>query len=565
MPKTGFFAHPINYINRYRKIGAVLIKYGFEDVLSSIKASRHLPFIKNQRKAKKARKEADLQQLTRYERIRMVLEELGPTFIKFGQIMSNRPDLLPGELIVELEKLQDKVPAFEAEEAKAIIEEELGASTDNLFQKFEAEPFSSASIAQVHYAELNDGEPVVIKVQRPHIQSTVRTDIEIMRDLASLMDKHVASLRVFDPVGQVETFEKTIKKEMNFNLEASYVERFQHQFKDEPKLKAPRAFKKFTSNKVITLEYIEGIKISQTGKLEEAGYDLELLAKRGYGFYLTQIFEHGFFHADPHPGNVLVQEGHIIAFIDFGMMGFITEEDRENLVTMLIGINNNDSVMMIRVLEALSGRDDLHDQKGLAYEISEFLNEYAYQSLQDTNMQEIIERVRQIITRYEIKIHPDLFILMKALITIEGVGYSLDPQFNPFEEMKPHVKKMQRERLNPLKLMKDLYLSTHEVGRFLKDLPYDIKDLIEQAKAGKINVDIEHKGIEPFLATFNKVSNRIAFAILVASLVIGSSLLVHSKIPPVYQGVPIFGIIGFFIAGFLAIGLLISIIRHRQF
>lgn len=565
MPKIGFFAHPFSYINRYRKIASVLIKYGFDDLLSSIHAGRYLPFLKSGRKAKREGKKEEVHKLTRYERMRMVLEELGPTFIKFGQIMSNRPDLLPTALITELEKLQDKVPPFEAETAKAIVEEELDAGTDALFHSFNPEPFSSASIAQVHYAELTTGEQVVLKIQRPNIQSLAQTDIEIMRDLAKLIERHMPSLAVFDPVGQVNTFEKTMKKELNFNLEASYIERFQTQFKNEPNLKVPSCFKQFSTERVITLEYIEGIKISEVKTLSEKGYDLKLLAKRGFNFYLRQVFENGFFHADPHPGNILVLPENKICFLDFGMMGFITDEDRESLVTMLIGIGKKDSKMIIRTLEHLSNRDDLHEQRSLEYELNEFINEYAYQSLEDANIQDIIERVRRIIVTYGITIHPDFFLLMKALVVIEGVGYKLDPDFNPFEQMKPHVNKLYRQRMNPFYLFNKFYLSAHEIGNFLRDLPYDIKDLMKQAKEGKINVDIEHKGIEPLLATLDKVSNRIAFAIVVASLIVGSSLLVHSDIPPIYRGIPIIGIIGFFIAGFMAVWLLVSIIRHRQF
>ena len=565
MPNFGFFAHPFSYINRYRKIASVLVKYGFGDLLSSIHASRYLPFIGQKRKAKREGKKEEVHKLTRYERMRMVMEELGPTFIKFGQIMSNRPDLLPTDLIVELEKLQDEVPPFEAEKAKEIIENELNSSTDDLFQQFDPEPFSSASVAQVHFGQLVTGEDVVIKVQRPNIKNLAMTDIRIMRDIAVLVERHVPSLAVFDPVGQVDTFEKTMKKELNFNLEASYIERFKSQFKDEAYLKVPLCYKQFTTEKVITLEYIDGIKISQVKELTEKGYDLKLLAKRGFNYYLKQVFENGFFHADPHPGNLLALEGNKICFIDFGMMGFITNEDRESLVSMLIGIGRQDTKMIIRTLENLSGKDDLHEQRALEYEVNEFINEYAYQSLEDADIQDIIERVRRIIVNYEIRIHPDLFLLMKALVIIEGVGYKLDPDFNPFEQMKPHVSRLQRKRMNPFNVLNKFYISAAEAGNFLRDLPYDLKDLLRQAKEGKINVDIEHKGIEPLLATLDKVSNRIAFAIVVASLIVGSSLLVHSDIPPIYKGIPVIGIVGFFIAGFMAVWLLISIIRHRQF
>lgn len=563
MPGIGFFSRPYSYVNRYRKVVAVLIKYGFEDFISSLHLRRYFPFRKMRFSQKKRGKKAVLD-MSRWERTRLVLEELGTTFIKFGQIMSNRPDMLPPSLIRELEKLQDKVPPFPGEKVKKVIEEDLGTSITSLFSEFDGEPFASASIAQVHRGKLNDGSEVAVKVQRPGIREIVEIDIAIMTDFAVLINKYVPSLSIFDPVGIVKTFEKVIYREMNFSIEASYIERFNANFKDNENIYVPGILREYTSPKVLTLELVNGIKISDTETLTEKGFDLKLLASRGFDLFLMQVFDHGFFHADPHPGNILALPGNRLCFIDFGMMGLISQQDKQLLGNMIIGMQIRDTRKIVRSLNILSGSKTIENTRDLENELSDFLNEYYYQRLEDIEIKHLINRLRNIIVSYNIHVPSDFFLLMKALVIIEGVGRSLDPEFNAFLRIEPYVKKLQMKRMNPWNMLKDLYYSSLDLSYVFKDLPYDIRDVIDRIKGGEVNVDIEHKGIEPLLHTYDKISNRISFAIVLASLIVGSSLIVLSGIPPYWNEIPVIGIIGFLIAGVMGLWLLFSIIRHGK-
>lgn len=563
MAGFGFLAHPLNYVNRYRQIAGVLIKYGFDDLLARLNVKQYLPSAKHQPSEDKEPKE-DISGLARYERMRLVLEELGPTFIKFGQIMSNRPDLLPPQLVGELEKLQDQVPPFDSQVAKETVETELGYDIDTIFKHFDEAPFSSASVAQVHQAILHNGQEVALKIQRPQIWEVAEVDLEILKDLAALAQRYIPSMAYFDPVGIVQNVEKVMKKELSFTMEAAYLERFKYNFSKFDNIYIPDLYKEYTTEKVLTLEYIDGIKISEIEKLEANNYDLKLIAQRGFNAYLTQVFEFGLFHGDPHPGNILIISGNKLCYLDFGMTGLITEADKSKFSSILIGFRNKDTRRIIRALQQLSGNQQIEDVRKLEYELNEFISDFAYRSLEDVNVSDIIERFRTLILDFRIQIQPDFFLLMKAFITMDGLGRKLAPDFNPVEEIQPYIARLERQRLNPFNLMHSFYLSSMDFGNFLKDLPFDLKDLIDQAKKGEININLEHKGLTPLLTTFDQVSNRIAFVIVLASLIIGSSLIVLSGIPPTYKGIPLIGIIGFIIAGLMGLWLLFSILKHRK-
>jgi len=559
--KIGLIGRTYRHINRYREIITVLFKHGFGDLITNSQIEKYLDSGKKFIPNKKIEKTTSL---SRWERIRMVLEELGPTFIKFGQIMSNRPDILPEPLLFELEKLQDSVPPMPNEEAEKMIEQELGKPISELFKKFDINPIASASIAQVYRAELFSGEKVAVKVQRTGIQKIIETDLEIMFHLSLLMEKYITEMEILNPVETVKEFERSIRKEIDFNIEASHIERFGRNFQTDLSIYVPEVYKDYSTKKILTMEFIEGIKVSNLKALREAGNDPLLIADQGCDLILKQIFEHGFFHADPHPGNILILKDNITCFLDFGMMGTLLPKYQDYLGNIIVGVVNKDSKKITETLLRLTGTYNIENRDQLEQRVSELVNQYAYISLKEIKIGEYLNKLFRMLIDFKLRLPSDFYLLSKALITIEGVGTKLNPDFDMVKHIEPFAKNLLKKRLDPVKLAKDLYSSVAEFRLLLKDFPYEIREIIRQIKTGKLKVEFEHKGLEPMLVTHDQISNRIAFAIVLAALIIGSSLIVLSKIPPLWNGVPIIGIVGFVGAGIMGFGLLISILKHGK-
>lgn len=559
--KIGSVGRAYRHINRYREIVTVLVRHGFGDLITGANIEKYVDF---GRKLFPGKREGEVVSLSRWERIRMVLEELGPTSIKFGQIMSNRPDLVPQGLIVELKKLQSAVPPFPEQEAKKLVEEELGKPIVELFSHYTITPIASASIAQVHRAVLKNGKEVAVKVQRPGIEQIIETDIEIMFHLAALMEKYVEEIKLFNPVAVVAEFERSIKRELDFDIEAAAIERFGRNFQTDRTIYVPTVYRDYSTSKVLTMELMEGVKAASVEGLMAAGLDPKLLASRGADLVLKQIFEHGFFHADPHPGNLMALPGNIVCFLDYGMMGGVSMRDREYLSRIFTGVVNQDAARITRTLLQLSGNQHLKDAGKLEYEIHALLQQYSYRRLKSINIGVMLSQLISLIISFRLKAPPNFYLLTKAIITIEGVGRMLDPDFDMINHTKPFAKKLLKERINPLKLAKDLYLSAIDLSALLRDIPSDIREILTQIEEGKIRLAFEHKGLESMQETLNQISNRIAFAIVLAALVMSSALVVLAGIPPQWRGIPLIGIVGFLGAGVMGFWLLISILRHGK-
>ncbi len=549
------------HANRYLKIIQVLIKYGFEDVVAQtgleaiFDLGRKVTFRKTDQK---------ISRLSRWERMRMALEELGPTFVKFGQIMSTRPDLVPLELIAELKKLQDTVPPFPEEKAIGVIEEELGGSVDEIFKNFEATPIAAASIAQVHRATLAGGEEVAVKVRRPGIERTIETDLDIMFHLATMVEKHIEEMRAYNLVKIVEEFDRSIHKELNFFLEASNIERFGNYFRKDKEIHVPECYRDYSSKKVLTMEFIEGIKISEIELLKEHSLDPKIIARRGGELVLKQIFEFGFFHADPHPGNIFVLPGNVICFLDFGMMGTLTRSTQELITSIAAGALTRDVSRIIRSVLRLCETNGNINRKELELQVTELIDRYFYVSLEQMDMAALINDLIRFFPDNNLVIPADLYLLARALVLLQGNGEMLDPDYNVARQIEPYVKKMIRQRLHFRTLAKDLLASSEELVELTKELPFEIREIIDKIKNGTLKMDIEHKGLGPMLGTHERISNRIAFAIVLAAIIIGSSLITLSRIPPLWRDVPVIGVVGFIAAGLLGFWLLISILRHGK-
>ena len=559
--KIGLIGRTYRHINRYSEIVTVLFKHGFGDLITNFQIEKYFDFGKKFISKKKNEKTTSL---SRWKRIRMVLEELGPTFIKLGQIMSNRPDILPERLLIELEKLQDSVPPMPDEEAKKMIEQELGKPVLEIFKNFDSNPIASASISQVYQAELFSGEKVAVKVQRSGIQKIIETDLEIMFHLSLLMEKHITEMQILNPVEIVKEFERSIRKEIDFNIEASHIGRFGRNFQTDLSIYVPKVYKNYSTKKIITMEFIDGIKVSDVKALRKAGNDPIFIAGQGCDLFLNQIFEYGFFHGDPHPGNILILKDNIICFLDFGMMGTLLPKHQDYFGNIIVGIVNKDSKKITDVLLRLTETYDLENRDQLEYRVSELLNQYAYISLEEMKIGEFLNKFFRILIDFKLKLPSNFYLLSKALLSIEGIGTKLSPDFNMVAHIEPFAKKIIKKQLHPFKLTKELYSSLAEFQLLLKDFPFEIRKIIRQIKTGKLKIEFEHKGLDPMLIKHDQISNRIAFSIVLAALIIGSSLIVLSKIPPLWNEVPIIGIVGFVGAGIMGFGLLISILKHGK-
>jgi ubiquinone biosynthesis protein len=559
--KIGVINKIYRHANRYLEIVNVIASHGFSDIVSNSKLTNYINFGKRIVLRKKV---IDVEKYSVYERVRMILEKLGPTFIKFGQVMSNRSDLIPQELILELEKLQDSVPPFPGEEAKQLIEQELKDPIEKLFAKFEITPLAGASISQVHRAVLFDKSEVIVKVQRPNIIKKIKIDLEIMLHIAMMAEKHIPDMKAFNLISIVEEFNKAIKQELDFTIEAAHMERFAADFHKDSNIYVPKCNQELSTKTILTMEFMDGIKVANIKELEKNGLSLKKIAINGVDAILKQIFEHGFFHADPHPGNIFILENNVIAFIDFGMMGILSKKTQESFASIILGVVNKDIQKVTRSLLKLSPNSNDVEISELEISVSELVDKHFYKSLQNLDMVTILNDLLSLFIANNLKMPSNFYLLTRALVLAQAFGTRLDPDFNISEHLKHYTKKMLRERFNPKTIAKEIYSFGNDFWELLLNFPAEIQDIILKVKQGKLKIDIEHKGFESMMITHERISNKIAFSVVLASIVIGSSVLILPGIPPLIYGVSIIGLLGFLGAVILGFWLLISIMKHGK-
>ncbi len=547
-------------IGRYQKVILVLLKYGFEDIVAHPPFSKLLPASKKYGSGKKS-----VFAFTRYERMRMVCEELGTTFIKFAQIASNRPDILPEGLISEMEKFQDQALPVPYDLIQATLKEAYSLPLEEIFEHIDPAPIASASMAQVHRAKLMGGQEVVLKVQRPNIADTIETDISILHQLANVVEKYFPQYQSYQVDELVTMFEKSIRKELNFNLEVANMMQFAKNFEGNTDIYVPRAYPEFSSERVLCMEYIDGIKITDSRVQEEIRMSGHELALKGINLYFIQVFEHGYFHADPHPGNIFILRNKKICFIDYGMMGLIVDSDKELLADLLLAMHEQDVEDLKRALLRFSWNEENIDEKALEYDINEFFAGYSNITLENIDTNEFFAAINSLFFDYKIKIPPNLLLLLKALIIIEGVGLRLDPKYNIIKNIAPFAKSLVAHKYAPSKLSKNFLRTIGDTSKMLRALPEDIKDIIHKMKQGKLHIEFEHKGLEESNQNLERISNRISFTLLLVALILGSALMVIADTPPHIYSIPVLGFAGFIISALFAIRLLYSIIRHGKF
>jgi ubiquinone biosynthesis protein len=548
-------------LRRYRQIINILVKYGFQDVLAdagvSLKARVVEAFLPKNTISK-------IHEQSRWERMRLAVEELGTTYIKFAQILSNRPDIIPLELVAEFEKLQQHVPAFPGEEARKIVEEETGKSIDELFAGFEETPFASASIAQVHFATLKNGNKVALKVRRPDIMDKIELDIEIMKYLARQMEEHQI-LDKLDPQGIVRAFESAIHKELDLVHEGYNLQRFAQNFEGSETVFVPKYYQEYTTKKLLTMEFVEGVHPYDKEGLARIGADGHIVAQNGLAALFRQIFEFGFFHADPHPGNLFVMSNNRICFIDFGMMGTVLKADVEFFADIVFGVTNRDSKTLIWGLKNIAISQKFEGNKTFEYEIEDLINDYNELPVDKVNMTELFDRLLDFVNKYNIRMPADYFLLSKCLVTIEGVAKRIDPELNIIKELEPHINKALSDEFSPMNIIKRVLGSTRDSLSLIESLPRDLREIIGKVKKGELKVSIEHEGLAELTNKIDMSSNRIAGGFIIGSVLMASAILIAVSFPPIYKHISMPGGLGFLLANILGLRMLFTIFKSKKY
>ena len=547
---------------RYRRIVSTLVAYGFGEIVYQTGVGRLLYVLSRPFRSKRRREGAARQEPTTWVRIRLVIEHLGPTFIKLGQILSNRPDLIPRPLQQELARLRDNVPPFPAVEAIKIIEEELGRPVEELFHHFDEQPMAAASVAQIHRATLPGGDAVAVKVQRPGLEELAQVDVEILKELAGVIERHFPETRSVAPLEIAAEFEQGMRQELDFIREASAIERFAGQFRGDDEIKVPKVYRAYVGKRVLTMEFMEGRRMSE---LLDAGPSDEAegirIAAIGADLTLKQIFTYGYFHADPHPGNILILEDGKLCYVDFGLTGNLIQRDREVVSDMLISMIGQNEQKTAKAVIRLAGSRDYQAAQKIEREIAQLIDRFQSSQAGDYSFASLLGELIEVLVDVGLHLPSDLFLLVKTLMTIEGVATGLDPNFDFTAHLKPFVETLIRERYSQKRIGPKVLATAEDYGELLQSIPGDYYRLVDVLSNNRQNVSLDENSIRSVRRTVLQATSALVFAIVLGSLPLGSAVIVHSKVPPLWHGVSVIGIIGFVAAGIVGLGLVVKILR----
>lgn len=545
---------------RLHEISSVLIRYGWGDVVRILGVS-HL--LERAGQLLHWQTSNEVAQLDLPIRIRLALTDLGPTFVKLGQILATRVDVFPPSWIAEFEKLHSQVPPVPFERLRPGLEAVWGRKVEEVFTEFQLEPFAAASIAQVHRARLPDGTPVVVKVRRPDILPKIEADLRILNHLARLLELQMPDLRRYRPAQIVGQLKRSLLRELDLVKEARNLDSFQERFRDDDTVHIPRVYWDYCGEVVNVQEELVGIPGTDVARARAEGHDLELLASRGADAVLKMILIDGYFHADPHPGNVVYLPGNRIGMLDFGMVGRITDSRRDQLIDFLEALIHKDEAGMLNVLTLWAGDADI-DEEHLAYDISEMVFGYDNLTLKDIRVGTLLSEVTGVMRDNHLSLPPDLTLLFKAIITLEGLGHQLDPDFHMVDHLTPFVQRIMEARFSPQALAKRARKGLKEMAEIVIGLPRDVARLFRMARRGRLRVDLDLKRLDHFGLQLNQAANRLTMGVLTASLVVGSSIIMTVKGGPELFGLPLFGLLGFVVAFFNSVWILYAIWRSGR-
>lgn len=554
------FGKRLKHAHRYQEITNAFLKNGLGYFIYRLGLS-------DSKSASKVAPDENMNLRSIGERLHKILQSLGPTFIKLGQIASTRRDIVPEEIVRELEKLQDQVTPFPFEKARKIVEAELGDSLENLFLEFQETPLATASIGQVHMARLHSQEVVAIKVQRPDILPKVETDLEILDDLARLMEARIPWARRYQIRKMIEEFAKSLRSELDYNAEGRNGERVAKQFINNQGIKIPKIYWDFSTKKVLTMDFIKGIKINHYKQLDEEGYDRTIIADRLANSLLQQILIDGFYHGDPHPGNIIILPGNVVSLMDFGMVGRLEEEMKYQFASLVINLKRGSTNGLINTLSNMGLLTDETDMTSLRYDIDELRNKYYDIPLSQISLGGAVNDLFAVANEHKVMIPPEFTMLGKAILTMEAIIEELDPNFSIMKAAEPFGERLLKERYHPKNLAKKTWNQFVESAEAISELPKDIRDVSNIIKKGKLRLDINIPELQVFLHKLDQISNRLSFSIILLSfsiimvgLIVGSAIAGQANI---LWNIPAIEI-GFVVAALMFLLMLYTIFRSGR-
>jgi ubiquinone biosynthesis protein len=542
-------------LGRFKDIVFTLIKYGFGGMVE------HLDFPGKYERKKSSY--ADRKHGT-YEHFRMALEELGPTFIKFGQILSLRSDLLPRELVFELGKLQDEVAPVDFSLVRKVVEENIACRMEDLFILFEEKPIAAASLSQVHRAVLKDSRyAVAVKVQRPNIRTIIETDLNILDTIAAQIHERLTEYKIYDFPGLVRLTRRNIQRELDFHREARYMTIARAGLQDMEGVYIPKAFIQISTPSLLIMELIEGSKLKEMDlhNLKNP----EPLARRGLQATIKQILENGFFHADPHPGNLLITKDHVLCLLDWGMVGRLTEGERFDIIDFLYAIVDHDSKRLVDALLVIAQVEEKIDNRRLERDLMDILDSYLSIPLKDLNLGNLIMEITDLLREYHLRLPSNLFVMLKALITAEGTARMIYPDLDVISQAEPFLRKASAKRFSPGFLAKKFKTAISSLLTYRGNLNKRFIGIIEKVDRGELNIRFEHKNLGKLRGTLENISSRLTIGIIIAAMIIGSSMIITTGVKPFLFGFPAIGMIGYLISAVAGLWLIYNIIKTRRF
>lgn len=546
----------LSKLGRFRDIVTVLFKYGFDDVAERLQLPGKILIRKTQREA---------HDMSTWERLRRTLEELGPTFVKFGQILSLRGDLLPADLIKELEKLQDNVAPVPSEEIMGVLKKALKRPLEEVFSLIEEEPLAAGSLAQVHRAVLREENvPVALKIRRPDIVRTVEIDLQILEGAAPYLSEHLEFARTYDFVNLVKELKRALLRELNFTLEARNMQIISQSLGDEKDVIIPQVYETWTRHSVLTMDLIEGTKLKNFKP--ESIEERKQLAQIGIRLVVKQVLENGFFHADPHPGNYLIVEGGKVCLIDWGVVGILPSESRYELVELIAAIVDMEAEKVFDILVSLTGANVAQiNERLLLRDILEILHLYHSVPIGKLDLGQLLMDLNNMLRTHHIKLPSDLALMFKTMVIAEGTARQLYPELDVVAEIEPFIKRLGVERWTPSQVWRRF---TRQLRFYLKlqsNLPSSIQRILQKLEQGKLDINFRHENLSGLQKSLDNVSNRLSFSIILGALIIGSSMIITTGVEPLVFGYPVIGLAGYLISAILGLAVVINIFSSRKF
>jgi len=542
-------------LRRFKDIVMILMKYGFDDLIDRLE----IPGIDLVRKIHKVDHE-----MGTFERIRCALEDLGPSFVKFGQIMSLRPDLLPPALIHELSKLQDEVAPVEFLQIKDTVEKNIVGSLQETFTIFDAAPLAAASISQVHRGVLSrDGRIASIKVQRPGIRSKIKADLDILAAIANKLHDRVDDLKTYDLPNLVRVTRRNLLRELDFKREARNMKIAKSYAGEHSEIYIPEVYEEYCTERLLVMEYVQGTKLKNLDTT--ALTDPESTAKQGLKAAIKQILEDGFFHADPHPGNLLITGDDRICLMDWGMTGRLSQRDRHEIIDLLKSVVDKDSEAMVHALLRIGSAEAAIDRRGLERELLDILDSYYAVPIKKMNIGQLLMAITELLRTYRLRLPPDLVIMIKALVTAEGTARLIYPDLDVVSEAKDYISTLALERFKPESLWRSFRFSLSQFLSLQQEVPTRIVQILSKADRGGLTLGFRHENLAGFMKTLDNITNRLTFGIIIGAMIIGSSMIITTGIGPLLFGFPALGVIGYLISGLLGLWLVFNIIRKRKY